>query len=120
MKNYLLLSLSFMLLLFALPKNSSMRSFAEQAALKKDCTYSKRFGKRPCIRKCLKHQTHSRQQNSASGVASDCSQQVYALVNTLHEMPVVFFTAKPSVVLPQLRKHLPPVLENDPEPPRLS
>lgn len=120
MKNYLLLFVSLTLLLFAMPKNDSMRSFAQQAALKKDCQYSKRFGKKPCAKKCLKHQTHSNQQNNAAGIASDCGQQVYAVINDLPSDSFISSTPQHYFVLPHLRKHLSPVLEYDPEPPRLS
>ncbi|WP_018477728.1 hypothetical protein [Pontibacter roseus] len=120
MKNYLLLFVSLTLLLFATPKNDSLRSFAQQAALKKDCTYSKRFGKKPCAKKCLKHQTHSNQQNNATGIAADCSQQVYAVVNELHSELINLLSAKQDFTLPHIRKHLSPVLEYDPKPPRIS
>lgn len=120
MKNYLLLFLSLTLLLFAIPKNGSIRSFAQQAALKKDCQYSKRFGNKPCTKKCLKHQTHSNQQSNAAGIASDCSQQVYAVVNEQPSDPLSPSSPQHDFMLPLVRKHLSPVLEYDPEPPRLS
>ncbi|WP_276499445.1 hypothetical protein [Pontibacter litorisediminis] len=120
MKNYLLLFVSLTLLLFTLPKDSSMRSVAQQVALKKDCQYSKRFGKKPCAKKCLKHQIHPNQQNSAAGIATDCVQQVYAVVNELYSERFIPLSTKQSFTLPYTRKHLAPVLEYDPEPPRHS
>lgn len=120
MKNYLLLFVSLTLLLFTMPKSNSLRSLAQQAALKKDCQYNKHFGKKPCAKKCLKHQTHSNQGNNSTGIATDCSQQVFAVVNTLHIEPIVSFAAKHDFILPHIRKYLSPVLEYDPEPPRLS
>lgn len=120
MKNYLLLFVSFTLLLFAIPKSGSMRSFAQPAELTKSCSNSKGFGKKPCAKKCLKHQTHPDQQNNAAGISSDCSQQVYAVVNNLYSEPFPFFNIKLNFILPNIRKHLSPVLEYDPEPPRLS
>ncbi|WP_276496919.1 hypothetical protein [Pontibacter litorisediminis] len=120
MKHYLLLFVTLTLLLFALPKSSSMRSFTQQVELKKGCRISKHFGKGPCAKKCLRHQTHSGQKDNASGIALGCSQQVYAVVNELHpESPIIFETTK-AFVLPLVQKHLSPVLEYDPEPPRLS
>ncbi|WP_299762624.1 hypothetical protein [uncultured Pontibacter sp.] len=120
MKNYLLLFVSLTLLLFTIPKNDSLRSFAQQAALKKDCKYSKHFGKKPCAKKCLKHQTHSNQENNTAGIVIDCSQQVYAIVNELPSELFISFVSPYKFILPHIRKHLAPVLEQDPEPPRLS
>ncbi|MEJ8803383.1 hypothetical protein [Pontibacter sp. H249] len=120
MRTYLLLFLSTLLLLFALPKNSNLRSYAQQGELRKSCSYSKRFVKKPCTRKCLKHQTPSENQNNAANLATDCHQQVYALVHSLQTEPFVYPLAKRTYILPRIRKHLPPDLEHDPEPPRLS
>ncbi|MFD2516136.1 hypothetical protein ACFSRY_19855 [Pontibacter locisalis] len=120
MKYYLLLFVSLMLLLFTMPKSSSMRSFAQQAALKKGCKYSKHLGEQSCEKKCLKHQTHSNQQNNTAGVAWDCSQQVYAIVNELPSEHFISFVSPYKFILPHIRKHFAPVLEYDPEPPRLS
>ncbi|MBC5994380.1 hypothetical protein [Pontibacter cellulosilyticus] len=120
MRTYLLLFLSILLLLFALPKNSSLRSFAQQAELKKACSYSKRFVKKTCARKCLKHQTHSENQNNAANLGTDCNQQVYALVSALQAEPLIYLQAKRAFKTPLVRKHLSPDLEHDPEPPRFS
>lgn len=120
MRIYLLFFVSFVLLLFAIPKNSSMRSFAQQVELKKSCSYVKLFSKKPCARKCLKHQTHSHKQNNAAGVARDCHQQVYALANEHQEEAILLFPPRPDVILPHILKHPSPVLEYDPEPPRHS
>ncbi len=120
MRNYLLLFVSFTLLLFAMPKNSSMHSFAQQGELAKSCSYSKRFTKKACIKKCLKHQTHSGKQNNAAATATDCGQQINAVVNTLPSESILLFKSNPDFILPHIRKHLSPVLEHDPEPPRFS
>lgn len=120
MRPYLLLFISFACLLFSTPKSSGTRSFVQQRALGKSCAYSKPSAKKSCATKCLKHQTHSSQQNNATGIASDCNQQVYALVNELQVEPIISFTKKDEFILPHLRKHLSPILEYDPEPPRLS
>lgn len=120
MINYLLLFVSFTLLLFTMPKNSNMRSLAQQQELNKSCANSQPSGKKRCAKKCLKHQTHSNQQENAAGIASDCSQQVYAVVNTLKSEPIISYRSEPDFILPHLRKYLSPVLEYEPEPPRLS
>ncbi|TXK45838.1 hypothetical protein FVR03_11640 [Pontibacter qinzhouensis] len=120
MKYYLLLFACLTLLLFVIPKSSGMRSSAQQPELKQGCKYGKRLGKKVCAKKCLKHQTHSKQQNNDTGIASDCSQQVYAVVNEQHSEPFISFTANRDFILPHIRKYLSPVLEYDPEPPRLS
>ena len=120
MRNYLLLFVSFTLLLFTMPKNSSMRSFAQQGELAKSCSYSKRFSKKACAQKCLKHQTHSDKQNNAAATATDCNQQVYAVVNALPSEPIIIFKANPDFILPHIQNHLSPVLEHEPEPPRFS
>ncbi|WP_266206195.1 hypothetical protein [Pontibacter kalidii] len=120
MKFYLLLFISFALLLFATPKSGGMRSFEQQRALNKSCAYSKPSGKKPCAKKCLKHQTHSNQQDNPAGIVYDCSQQIYALVNDLQAELIISFTTKHDFMLPHIRKHLSPILEYDPQPPRLS
>ncbi|MBB6610530.1 hypothetical protein H7F15_05740 [Pontibacter sp. Tf4] len=120
MRYYLLLFVSLTLLLFMMPKNDSLRSFAQQSTLKKGCTYSRHFGKKPCAKKCLKHQAHSGQQSNAAGIVIDCSQQVYAIVNELPSELFISFVSPYKFTIPHIRKHLAPVLEYDPEPPRIS
>ena len=120
MKTYLLLFMSFTLLLFATPKNSSMRCFTKQAKLKTECAYNKRPDSKQCTKKCLKHQTHSDQQNNKSGVVTDCGQQAYAIVASLHTEPVISFRTSHDFILPHILKHRSPVIEYDPEPPQLS
>ena len=120
MKTYLLLFFSTLLLLFTLPKNGSVGGLAgtERAELKKTCSH-KRLGKAACTRKCLKHQSPSGQQNAAN-LATDCSQQVYAIVATLPSDLLFTFPLQRATILPAPRKHLAPDLEYEPEPPRLS
>ena len=120
MKNFLLLMVSFTLLFFTMPKKDSVRSYAQQAEIKKDCNYSKHSGKKSCARKCLKHQTHSSEQNNTTGIAADCSQQVFAIVTELQIESIYSFTSQHDFIVPLIRKHLSPVLEYDPQPPRLS
>lgn len=121
MKIYLLMFMGLMLLLFAMPKNNGERSFAQQVALKKDCKASKRIGKGSCSRKCLKHQTHSSQQNNAAGTAADCSQQLFAIVaDRQEEGQHPPFTAPQPISPAAAKKHQPPHLDEDPDPPRYS
>ncbi|WP_299986642.1 hypothetical protein [uncultured Pontibacter sp.] len=75
--------------------------------------------KRPCAKKCLKHQTHSEQKNAAN-VTIDCGQQLFALV---HDTQSDLFST--SSVRQQFRllsppKLLAPSLGADPDPPRFS
>ncbi|MBB6610594.1 hypothetical protein H7F15_06065 [Pontibacter sp. Tf4] len=119
MRNYLLLFVSFTLLLFTMPKSNSLRSFTQQAALKKDCKYSRFSGKRTCTKKCLRHHPLSGQQSNA-GIASDCSQQVFAIVQEQQSASDKTSTTIRSYRLPHIRKYLSPTIEYDPEPPRLS
>lgn len=121
MKSYLLLFFSILLLLFTLPKpdrNVSRFAGTEQAVLKKSCN-SKRLARRTCAKKCLKHQTHSEQQN-ATNFATDCSQHLYAVVAA--EQPVTGITpvTLQSVIRFAQKKHLPPNLESEPDPPRVA
>jgi hypothetical protein len=121
MKSYLLLFFSILLLLFTLPnpdRNMSRFVVTEQAVLKKTCN-SKRLAKRTCAKKCLKHQTHSEQQNAAN-FATDCSQHLYAVV-AAEQFEVSFapFAFQPAARL-TLKKHLSPHLESEPDPPRLA
>ena len=121
MKSYLLLFFSTLLLLFTLPKpdrNVSGITAVEQSILKKACS-SKRQIKRTCPRKCLKHQTHPEQQN-AGNVATDCSQQFYAVI-TEHKPNEFFSSGAPQpVTLSADKIHQTPSLEADPDPPRFS
>jgi hypothetical protein len=122
MKSYLLLFLSTMLVLFALPKSSvSVRSIGnnEQSKLIKSCSKSKFAIKRTCQKKCIKHQTHSEQQG-ASNIVSDCSQQAYGLLsvsahNTLHNYQV-----RKTYVTANSFSYLSPDLASDTDPPQYS
>ncbi|MFD2247926.1 hypothetical protein [Pontibacter ruber] len=120
MKTYLLLLLSTLLLLFTLPKNGlvgSSLSASEQSMIRKSCQ-NKRLVKRTCAKKCLKHQTHSDQQNAAN-LATDCSQQLFAVVTPLQPRLLFSLPAQPTLMLPSIRKHLSPDLVDYPKPPRL-
>jgi len=120
MKSHLLLFLSTMLLLFALPKSSPLYgiSSAEQGQqVRKRCAPGAL--KRPCARKCLKHQTHS-EQRGAGTVVTDCSQLFYAIVPTPQQQPA--FVAEPAQHKAQLPGEKPhsPYLKIEPDPPQLS
>lgn len=122
MKRYLLLFFSTLLMLFALPKpDRNAISFAgvEQGELKKACT-SKRPGKHTCPRKCLKHQPQQGQQHTAN-LATDCSQQFYAIVaDNQHSKQPFIQDAAQLVAIPAVKAHQSPSLEADPDPPRFS
>ncbi|MCX2739020.1 hypothetical protein [Pontibacter anaerobius] len=121
MRNYLLLFISTILLLFALPRygsNGNSIPGMEKAVVKKACTY-KRLVKRNCVKGCLKHQTHSEQQNTA-GVVIDCSQPFYAIVNPLEEQLLHALVLRQDNVQPLTPKPLSPPLEIEPDPPRFS
>ena len=117
MRTYLLLFLSTLFLLFAMPKNNSMLRKTQQAELKEAGRHCKRTGKKPCPKKCLRHQTSPSQQHNA-GIATDCSQQLYAIVDLLQADTILSFTTASDYVLPHIRRHLSPVLEHEPEPPQ--
>ena len=121
MKSYLLLFFSILLLLFTLPRpdrNVSRFAGTEQAVLKKSCN-SKRLARRTCAKKCLKHQTHSEQQNAAS-FATDCSQQLYAVVAAEQPDAGIALVALEPVIRFAQKKHPSPILESEPDPPRVA
>ncbi|NEM99063.1 hypothetical protein [Pontibacter burrus] len=118
MRTYLLLFLSTLFLLFAMPKNNSVLRSTQQAELKEAGKYCKRTGK-PCPKKCLRHQTIPNQQHN-EGIATDCGQQLYAIVDLSQADTLLSFTTTSDYVLPHIRKHLSPVLEHEPEPPRFA
>lgn len=121
MKSYLLFFLSIMLLLFTLPnQGSKVNSLPgmEQGVVKKGCT-SKRLVKRTCRKGCLKHQTHSEQQNAAN-LAADCSQTIYALVTAIQEPKLYTPRHLSPTAFPTPSKYLSPDLEAEHGPPRYS
>ncbi|PKV75156.1 hypothetical protein [Pontibacter ramchanderi] len=120
MKHTLLLLLSTLLLLFTVAQpQRPVKGIAcvLKSELKATDTYKKI--KRPCAKKCLKHQTHS-EQNKAANVTIDCGQQLYAVVNALQADATFIFGAKQQHFLTVQRKHLSPNLGTDPDPPRFS
>ncbi|MCJ8164358.1 hypothetical protein MKJ04_05840 [Pontibacter sp. E15-1] len=122
MKPYLLLFLSTLLLLFALPKNNSgLRGNGGngQSELNSSCSKSKVALKRTCRKKCIKHQTHSEQQGAAS-FATDCGQQVYAVLSASDHNASYTIQVERTRFLKDVRIHLPPDLATDPDPPRFS
>lgn len=122
MKGYLVLFLSTILLLFALPKSSiSMRSAGTtvQGELRKSCQLNKRALKRTCTKKCIKHQSHSEQQGAAN-LVTDCSQQVYALVTTSEHAFLTATQLQRNQIPSESGSYIPPELATDPDPPRFS
>lgn len=122
MMRYLLLFISTLLMLFTLSQpDTRVNSFScvKQSQLKEAINSDKHLVRRKCAKKCLRHQTHSEQQNAAT-VVVDCSQPFYALVAETE--PTFDFTPASLAVatIPADRKHLSPSLEAEPDPPRFS
>ena len=120
MKGYLLLFLSTMLLLFALPEGGfrhSVNLMEQGQVVKKSCAM--KAYKQPCARKCLKHQTHS-EQRGAGTMLTDCSQPFYAILNTPQALPLFARADSHKTPLSTPRRHLAPDLANEPDPPRFS
>ena len=122
MKHYLLLFFSTLLLLFTLSQTDgrvSGFSCAGQHELRTADNADKRLVKRRCAKKCLKHQTHSEQQNGATA-ATDCSQQFYAVI-AANGSAEFFSSGFSQPVSPSADSiHQTPSLEADPDPPRFS
>ncbi|ARS34675.1 hypothetical protein [Pontibacter actiniarum] len=120
MKGYLLLFFSTVLLLFTLPQpgNGVLRDPGEaQSVLKKACS-AKHLVKRSCRKGCLKHQTPAGRQDA--NAATDCGQQVYALVTPLHQHQLQAPLMLHKLSIPAARKHLSPNLKAEPDPPQHS
>lgn len=123
MKRYLLLGISVLLLLFALPKPSQAADrwvSPETSVLKKACANKKPMAKRTCKKKCLSHQTHPSQENNAATVI-DCGSTTFALpANAFAGLPFQF------LALPETKgnwvasAYLSPPLKREPNPPRFS
>ncbi|WP_242916453.1 hypothetical protein [Pontibacter liquoris] len=119
MRYYLLLFLTMLLLLFAMPPNSRSRSADGSERVAKTCRYSHNAQKRSCPGKCLKHQTHRTPQSAANSV-TDCSAPQYAVL-AAQDYPARF--PLPGLHLAPVtnaRKHLSPDLPPAPDPPRFS
>jgi hypothetical protein len=121
MKTYLLLFFSIILLLFGIQKSGSLPGVADlkQHIVSKSCNYSNKGIKKPCAKKCLKHQTHS-ESKSAANMVTDCGQQVYAIVSSqqLHAFYTIAIV-QPAIVT-NTNQHLSPYLETEHAPPRLA
>ena len=118
MKGYLLLFFSTLLLLFSLPENGRPRnsySATQRSELKKTCS-SRRLARHTCRKKCLKHRSHPQQQ--ATGSATDCSQQLYAVVTSPEHDLVYHFPDLQKAMLPVCTSYRSPSLEAEPDPPR--
>jgi hypothetical protein len=121
MKTYLLLFFSTLLLLFSIQKSSSLPGFADfkQNFVSKSCAYSKQGLKKPCAKKCLKHQTHS-ESKGAANMVTDCTQQVYAVVSA-QQLPSFYTLAiVQATIVTDSNQLLSPYLETEHAPPRLS
>jgi hypothetical protein len=123
MKSFLLLGISVLLLLFILPKPHQAVSpwvSPEQSVLKKACDNKKYTAKRTCKKNCLSHQTHSSGENSA-GTVADCGSPIYAVFANAMAMPPLHFFPRAKVKGNLLAvAYLPPPLEREPNPPRVS
>ncbi|WP_162426654.1 hypothetical protein [Pontibacter pudoricolor] len=121
MKTYLLLFVSTLFLLFGIQKSSSLPGAADfkQRFVSKSCKYSNQGFKKPCAKKCLKHQTHS-EQKGAANVVTDCPQQTYGVASA--QLLPAFYTLAvvQSTIVTNSNKHLSPYLETEHAPPRLS
>jgi hypothetical protein len=120
MNHYLLLLLSAMLFLFTLAqpnKPVNGNACALKSELKAADDHKKL--KRPCAKKCLKHQTHSGQKNAAN-VTIDCGQQFYAVMANKQSETLFKSVAGQQLMAPVQLKHHAPDLGADPDPPRFS
>ncbi|EJF11478.1 MULTISPECIES: hypothetical protein [Pontibacter] len=120
MKHTLLLLLSTILLLFTLAqpqKPVNGVACALKSELKAANLPTKL--KRPCAKKCLKHQTHSEQKDSAN-VVIDCSQQLYAVVADKESDAYLKSAARQQLMATVQQIHPAPSLGADPDPPRFS
>ncbi|TPE46239.1 hypothetical protein [Pontibacter mangrovi] len=122
MKSYLLLFVSTLFLLFALPKSSVVRTLQtqEQATLKGTTCSTKQKAKAACSKKqCLRHLTHSEKRGAATAFV-DCSQSYSAAV---FEQPhTLFYTLQDKALytLALSPSYLSPHLEAEPDPPQFS
>jgi len=119
MKGYLLLFLSTTLLLFSLPKGSMLNGTisTEQGTVKKKCAAG--VLKRPCTRKCLRHQTHSEKRETGT-VLTDCSQTYIAVLNVGQQPLLLPLSSAFVSTLSSIRKPLSPYLKIEPEPPQIA
>lgn len=120
MKNHLLFFISLVLLLFTLlsPNRPVKRmSCAVNMELKE--TDGNKTAKRPCTKKCLKHQTHSEPQQAAT-VIVDCGQNFYAVVSDKEQDKPDFAVPATKLAILASMEHSSPFLESEPDPPRLS
>lgn len=121
MKNYLLLGISVLLLLFTLPKPPQAANWEvshEQSVLKKACVNKTIGAKRTCQKKCLSHQSHSASENNA-GIG--CGSPTHAMLATLTPIPTFhFFSLKAEKGRMVAVTYLPPPLAREPNPPRFS
>ncbi|WP_461490511.1 hypothetical protein [Pontibacter sp. HJ8] len=122
MKCHLLLLFSLLLLLLTLSQPGGRVNgmlCAKQRDLTETLTAGQRQVKRTCAKKCLKHQTHSEQQ-SGTNFAPECSHPVYAVLTEMVPAAILPAALLQQVHLPAGKKHLPPSLEAEPDPPRFS
>ncbi|WP_139308008.1 hypothetical protein [Pontibacter flavimaris] len=113
--------MSTLFLLFALQKSSNLPGVADfkQSLVAKGCKYGNSGLKKPCTKKCLKHQTHS-ESKGAANMVTDCTQQVYAIV-TVQQLPSFYTMAMvQAIIVTDSNQHISPYLETEHAPPRLS
>lgn len=123
MKSYLLLGISVLLLLFTLPKPSATAGRwvnSEQPVLKKACDKKKPTARRTCKKKCLRHQTHSSQENN-TGTVPDCGPTTFAfLANSPVSLSYPILALQKTSGNWVATRYLPPPLKREPNPPRVS
>jgi hypothetical protein len=123
MKSFLLLGISVLLFLFTLPKPPQAVSrwvSPEQFALKEACNNNKYTAKHTCKKKCLTHKAHSSSENN-TGTVADCGSPLFALlVNASASLPFQYLTFQKAKGNSLAVAYLPPPLEREPNPPRVS
>ena len=120
MKNHLLFFISLVLLLFTLlSPNRPVKRMACAVNMELKETDNNQTAKRPCTKKCLKHQTHSEPQQAAT-VVVDCGQHFYAVVSDKEQDKPDFAIPDLKLAIPASKEHASPFLESEPDPPRFS
>jgi hypothetical protein len=120
MKNHLLFFISLVLLLFTLlSPNRPVKRMACAVNMELKETDGNQTAKRPCTKKCLKHQTHSEPQQAAT-VVVDCGQHFYAVVSDKELDKPALSIPDLKLAIPASKEHSSPFLESEPDPPRFS
>ncbi len=120
MNHYLLVLLSTLLFLFTLAQpQKPANGFACTLKSELKTADDHKKLKRPCAKKCLKHQTHSEQKDAAN-IPIDCGQQLHAIVDDRQSNTLFNSSARQQFLASAHLKHLAPNLGADPDPPRFS